>query len=149
MIPKRFAALIEGTHTRTVTTKGCEPKQKSTAGKPSPFEKHFNELKAFKEKHGHCDVKIKSGDDKALWRWCWQLRQSLKKNMNNEAPNNVFLLSEDKIKRLNGIGFDWKLNSYYLFERRFMELKAFKAKYGHCNVKTKSGVNILGHGARG
>ena len=134
---KRSAVLTEGT--RTGTTKGCEPKQKRSAGKPSPFEKHFNELKAFKEKHGHCDVKIKSGDDEALGRWCWQLRQSLKKNMNDEAPNNVFLLSEDKIKRLDGIGFDWKFDSYFLFERRLMELKAFKAKYGHCNVKTKSG----------
>ena len=57
---------------------------------------------------------------------------------NNDAPLIVGF-SEDHIKRLEQIGFDWKARKYYSFEKRFQELKAYKTKHGHCNVRTKIG----------
>ena len=50
-------------------------------------------------------MKMKSGDDKSLGRWCSLVRQSVKKMKNNEAPI-VAGLSEEKLQRLKDIGFD-------------------------------------------
>lgn len=42
-------------------------------------------------------------------------------------------VAQDTIDTLDSINFDWDPRSSK-FERRFEELKAFKAQYGHCNV---------------
>ena len=74
--------------------------------------------------------------------------QSVKKKQNNEAPL-VAGLSEENIQRLEGIGFDCnpKINgkSCSSFEKRFSELEAYKAKYGHCKVKQSGDNKSLGH----
>ena len=124
-------ALTEG-------TKSCEPKQKKSGGKLFSFEERFEELKAFKAKHGHCTVKKTKGDDKPLGRWCSRVRRSIQRMKNNEAPL-IAGLSEDHIKRLEHIGFDWEARKYNSFEKRFQELKAYKTKHGHCNVRTNIG----------
>ena len=93
------AALTEG------TMKSCEPKRKKMFRN---FEKHLEHLEAYKAKHGHCDVKATSGDDKPLGRWCQMVRQSMKKIKNNESSRVAGLL-EDNIKRLDEIGFVWRL----------------------------------------
>ena len=81
------AALTEG-------TKGCEPKEKMVIKRPYTFEERLEQLKAFKVKHGHCDVETKTGDDKPLGRWCSQVKHSMKTIKNNQAPV-VTGLSED------------------------------------------------------
>jgi len=120
---------------------GCKKKQSQLVGKTSSFEKRFNELEAYQAKYGHCNVK-QSGDNKSLGRWCSKVRQSVEKMQNNEAP--IFMgLSEENIQRLEDIGFDFnpEINgkSCSSFEKRFSELEAYQAKYGHCNVKQSSG----------
>lgn len=74
----------------------------------STFEKRFEDLKAHKAKHGHCDAKERSGEYRSLGGWCSKVRQSIDKIKNHRKPLIVGL-PEDKIKRLNDIGFDWKL----------------------------------------
>ena len=114
--------------------------------KRSTFEKRFEELKAYKTKHGHCHVSTeKAAGDRSLGRWCSRLRQSMKKMKNNEAPI-VGGFSEDNIKRLDDIGFDWiqykrERVCALKFEKRFEELKAYKAKHGHCYVKVQKGAS--------
>ena len=114
----------------------------------SSFEKRFSELEAYQVKYGHCNVKQSSGNYKSLGQWCSKVRQSMKKKQNNEAPL-VAGLSEENIQRLEGIGFDCnpKINgkSCSSFEKRFSELEAYKAKYGHCNVKQSCDNKSLGH----
>ena len=117
------------------TSETCEPlKERST------FEKHFEELKAYKAKHGNCHVSTeRAGGDRSLRRWCSRLRESKKKVMNNKEPI-VGGLSGDNIKRLDDIGFDWNT---CLFDKRFNELKAYryKAKHGDCDVKAQKGTS--------
>lgn len=54
-----------------------------------------NDLVAYKKKHGTCKVEKKRNE--SLYAWMVYQRQKRKKN----------LLSEDKLRRLEGIGFPW------------------------------------------
>ena len=129
-------ALIEG------TTKVCETKENNSVATCSSFEKYLEELKAYQAKHGNCDVK-RTGDYSDLGMWCSKVRQSMQKIKNNLA-SIVPGLSADNIKRLEDIGFDFKLKREgkpYSFEERYEQLKAHHAKYGHFNVKAYEGVD--------
>ena len=77
----------------------CNPKKK---GRRHTFEKRFEELEAYKAKHGHCNT---IPYVKSLGIWCSRVRRSVKKMKNNEAPV-VAGLSEENIQRLEDIGFD-------------------------------------------
>ena len=59
-----------------------------------PWETQFNELVQYKAKHGDCNVPRKQGQ---FGRWVDKQRFNYKKGK----------LSQDRINRLNGIGFDW------------------------------------------
>ena len=102
--------------------------------------KCLEELEAFKAKHGHCNVQRTSGNDtKSLGRWCLHVRQSVEKMKNNEAPPIIAGLSEDNIKCLKDNRFDSNAKKHCSFEKCLEELKACKAKHGHCKVKQISG----------
>ena len=63
---------------------------------------------------------------------------------NNQAPIIAAGFSEDHIKRLEDIGFEWKVKRqrkpYVMsFEERLEELEAYKAKHGHCTVNKHTG----------
>ena len=75
------------------------------------FEERIQELKAYKANHGHCNVNvINTGNDQSLGRWCSIVRNSMKKMKNNEA-SLIARLSEDNIRRLKHIGFDFKVKN--------------------------------------
>jgi len=60
---------------------------------------------------------------------------------NSEVPL-IILGSEDKIRRLENIGFNWKKKGKPdSFEKHFEGLKAYKVKYGRCDATEKSGID--------
>ena len=72
------------------------------------FEDRYRELIAFKEKFGHCNVPQRFAYDPSLGHWCSDLRKAyvkIKKGL--KAHSN---LSQDKVKRLEDIGFQWKVS---------------------------------------
>lgn len=94
----------------------------------------FEELKAFRESQGHCRVRVRSG---ALGGWVDRQRAKYRKGN----------LEEDKILKLESIGFQWKLQyqrkplnpvatdaSDESFARMFEKVKAFKVRTGHCRI---------------
>jgi hypothetical protein len=97
----------------------------------SSFDERFNDLMAFKAKYGHCDVS-QYGENSSLGTWCGYLRGSYKKIQNNQKPHTK--LSDNQIQRLKNAGFKWSLKVWSGFDKRFIDLMAFKAKYGHCDV---------------
>ena len=64
------------------------------------FEQRMDDLKTYKEKHGH--VKVKKTDDKSLYVFCRQMRYA---RSNPEKSNMV--LTEGRIASLDALGFDW------------------------------------------
>ena len=96
-----------------------------------PWETRFNELIKYKAKHGDCNVLSRQGP---LGRWVHTQRKGYKKNK----------LSQDRIDRLNVVGFDWMPprgagSKERPWEIRFNELVQYKAKHGDCNVPRSRG----------
>lgn len=86
------------------------------------WDEGFRALLKFKEREGHCDVERNHQEDGyKLGQWITTQRAS-KTN-----------LTDDRIKRLTGIGF--VLNPHNeLWEAGFNSLLKFKEREGHCNV---------------
>jgi len=85
------------------------------------WEEKFNELVTYKAEHGNTNVprKYKNG----LGGWVGTQRKNQKIN----------ILTLDKKKRLDEIGFEWELHEN-AWEAKFYELVAYKAEYGDTNV---------------
>lgn len=89
--------------------------------KADTWEKMFNELLAFKEKHGQCYRDFKN---EKLNFWV----QLQRKNKNR--------LSFEKVRQLEKIGFVWEVREFD-WDTNFSKLEKFKEKYGHCNVPAR------------
>ncbi len=80
----------------------------------TPKEKHsfdemFRDMMVFKWEHGHCNVPttpVPSNKHLVLGRWCQQVRYAYKAGGMNDH-NFPFKLSNNDIKRLEIIGFNW------------------------------------------
>ena len=83
----------------------------------------YGELKEFKKIHGHCNVPNRYPENPALGGWCRTQRKRYKKN----------LISGDKIKLLEEIGFIWDILTYQ-WNKNYDALVCFKSIHGHCNV---------------
>ena len=83
------------------------------------WEAKFKELEKYKAENGHCDVPRSHLE---LGNWVNTQRTAYKK-----------YLSEERINRLNEIGFSWEVHNDG-WEAKFKELKKYKEENGHCNV---------------
>jgi len=72
---------------------------KSKIGASMPFKECIEELKEFKEKHGHTRVTMKQ--DKSLYQFCASMR-SARRN-----PGVRRSITEDRKNALNDLEFDW------------------------------------------
>eukprot|EP00581_Thalassiosira_minuscula_P032079 CAMPEP_0183767086 /NCGR_PEP_ID=MMETSP0739-20130205/11972_1 /TAXON_ID=385413 /ORGANISM="Thalassiosira miniscula, Strain CCMP1093" /LENGTH=388 /DNA_ID=CAMNT_0026005955 /DNA_START=130 /DNA_END=1296 /DNA_ORIENTATION=+ len=99
----------------------------------TPFERRVEELKSYKEKHGH--VNVKKSEDTSLYAFCHRIRSARK----NPGKPGILKLDDRRIAVLDSIGFDWQPTP---FERRVEELKSYKEKHGHINVKRNEDVAL-------
>ena len=63
------------------------------------WETHFQELKAFKKRHGHCNVSSRSKTDALLGNWVYSQHRLRK----------LGKLSEERIRRLEALGIQWRI----------------------------------------
>ena len=105
------------------------------------FDQRLKDLKAFKAKFGHCNVPESihpsNKSYQKLAQWCKRVRVSRRSIDEGKPPAQR--LSKAQIERLDAVGFQWKKMNY--FDERLKELKAFKAKFGHCNVTASSSTS--------
>ena len=116
-----------------------------TQGKKTHKEKwneRFHELKAYKAKHGHCNVPIRSG---ALGTWVGTQRRHYRLFKEGKSSS----MTDERARQLESIGFQWSLvgcviqrdktSDEKMWNARFHELEAYKGNNGHCNVPRSSG----------
>jgi hypothetical protein len=89
----------------------------------SNWEEMFDVLKEYKENHGDCNVPINWSENKQLSSWVANQRINYRNGK----------LSDDRIKRLEDIGFVWE-RFESKWEEQFAALKEYKKNHGDCNV---------------
>eukprot|EP00980_Cylindrotheca_fusiformis_P005713 scaffold1192_cov58-Cylindrotheca_fusiformis.AAC.7 len=107
----------------------CLPRQATYDQK---WNQHYQELVAFKGKHGHCRVPQKCEPKESLSQWVKRQRYHRK-----HKPG---IISEDRIRKLDEIGFVWDAQGL-VWQTRFEELLEFKRNHDHCSVPYKYSHN--------
>jgi hypothetical protein len=90
--------------------------------------KRYNELVEIKREFGHCSVPHVYKSNPQLGQWVNNQRACFK----NKS------LSDDRVKKLNELGFVWKTRNVLppkdAWMVRYNELVEFKREFGHCSV---------------
>eukprot|EP00584_Thalassiosira_punctigera_P017129 CAMPEP_0172568106 /NCGR_PEP_ID=MMETSP1067-20121228/118539_1 /TAXON_ID=265564 ORGANISM="Thalassiosira punctigera, Strain Tpunct2005C2" /NCGR_SAMPLE_ID=MMETSP1067 /ASSEMBLY_ACC=CAM_ASM_000444 /LENGTH=436 /DNA_ID=CAMNT_0013359623 /DNA_START=44 /DNA_END=1354 /DNA_ORIENTATION=+ len=120
------------------------------------WEKHYNSLVEFKEKHGNIIIGPQTKGYPGLYDWIHSQRKEYKRW---EAGDEKALMHDEWITKLNGIGFDWapmkgdgfskmlleRQSKHFenLWTKHYRDLQEFKKKNGHCYVYRSSSEDIL------
>lgn len=104
-------------------------------------DERMEELRAYKDKHGHCDVPRVLENNMKLARWCRMNKQSYKLIQKDETP--LKKLNEDQLKQLADIGFRLKVEErkkvvQKAFKERIEDLKEHQRIHGHIKVTDKT-----------
>jgi len=106
------------------------------------IDERIKDLMSFKAEFGQCNVpqtRSRNNKYRSLGAWCNNMRTSY--NAIKEERTG-YKLSIANIQRLENAGFEWNLSKKIPFDKRLIEIMAFKAEFGHCNVpKTQSRNN--------
>ena len=94
-----------------------------------PWKTYFDELVAYKEHNGHCNVPQHDEANKSLGHWVQNQRTAFKNGK----------LSKQCIQQLNNLGFVWEKRVPW--ETNFDKLVAYKELNGHCNVSQHDEAN--------
>jgi len=98
-------------------------KERELAQKDTIWQEHYDQLKKFKETHGHMNPTREV--DRKLDRWVRKQRETHK----------VSLLSKDRVQKLEDLGFQWSLRgARKSWEDYYNKLREYKEKHGHLNV---------------
>ena len=105
------------------------------------FEQRIEDLRAYKEKHGHVNLRQRSGD-KSLYEFCKKMRYT--RNNPDKADRT---LTDDRIVSLDALGFNWSVTVNKgkvtkTLAQRMDDLRAFKEKHGHVNVKGSEDTSL-------
>lgn len=81
----------------------------------------YEELLDFRKKHGHTNVPRRFSENPKLANWCQMQRSNYKSRM---EKGNLNIISDERIKALEDIGFIWNLEDFAWHEN-FKELKNY------------------------
>uniref|UniRef100_A0A7S3P091 Helicase-associated domain-containing protein n=1 Tax=Amphora coffeiformis TaxID=265554 RepID=A0A7S3P091_9STRA len=106
--------------------------------------KHYEELKQFKQEHGHCNVPARYSKNRRLGIWVSAQRQQYKQMQSGpqeESGSRTTPLTEDRIALLNELGFTWTIRSRdslgESWNQRLQELRDYMAVHGNCLVPSR------------
>jgi hypothetical protein len=119
------SSAVETSHL-TKQDSGREGSSSETGKLKIHWETRFHALVAFKQKHGHCNIKRQM--DSKLFDWVG--RQKVRQRAGT--------LADDRQRKLESIGLEFHNGNIpakndEIWETQFQALVAFQEKYGHCN----------------
>jgi superfamily II DNA or RNA helicase len=92
------------------------------------WEEMFQQLIRFRDERGHTNVPQGNPELKELSTWVRNQRKA-------KSQNQPIMV--ERAKRLDEIGFVWRMVKRDAWEKDFEDLVAFKREHGHCNVPQK------------
>jgi hypothetical protein len=105
----------------------------------------LKELEKFQKENGHCCVPgLHTKDSDTYPLACWVARQRKEYRQRRGDMKNRFIITEERIHKLNDIGFEWSATAVEWHER-FEQLKAFQKEHGHCRVPGRKEKNSSTH----
>ena len=96
------------------------------------WEEMFQQLVKFKDEHGHTNVPQGQPQFKELAMWVRNQRRAM-------VQNQPIMIQRSK--RLDEIGFVWRIVEQDAWALMFASLMKFKKAHGHCNVPQKGSEN--------
>lgn len=108
-------------------------------GRSKSFQERLAELKAYKQKHGHCNVSKQ--DMQKLYTWTQAIRKAYSEKTQGKTPSME--LTDEMIESLESIGFQWNLGRANWFEKNLEKLKEYKNKHGDCKVTNTDSAKFL------
>ena len=91
------------------------------------WEERFQQLKEFKEEHGHCKVPRRYPGGLGVWTT----------NQRRGGKEGTQRRNAEQTRKLEELGFRWETATKRSWDERFQQLKEFKEEHGHCNVPRK------------
>ena len=110
------------------------PRMRSVVNRRATWEERYKELEKYKAEYGHCVVPKKYGP---LGSWVRSQRHIMKDN-DDESFEDGGLLSQDRIDKLNKLGFIWDVYAYQ-WDETYRELLQYKEEHNHTNVPMSYG----------
>ena len=107
----------------------------TVARQTTAWDERFQQLQAYKDRFGHCDVPARWADNQLLATWVH----------NQRARRGT--LSAERIRRLESIGFVWQATgrvsypSEARWDASYEQLADFKKRFGHCDLPGKWAEN--------
>mmetsp|Transcript_15742 Transcript_15742/g.25874 ORF Transcript_15742/g.25874 Transcript_15742/m.25874 type:complete len:443 (+) Transcript_15742:2-1330(+) len=132
-----FATLSFSTNARSNNDENDETKASTFASqRASNWDNLFDVLKAYKSTHGDTFVPATYLENPQLGNWVDNQRQLYRMRLEAEESGiatNYEFITDDRIERLNSIGFIWNANDY-AWNLRFEELKRYIEEHGNSCV---------------
>jgi hypothetical protein len=97
----------------------------------------FQELEEYKDRFGNCLVPRQYSANLKLGNWVNAQRSSY--SLYREGKPSC--MTEERIRALNVIGFDWGTDFASIWSARFQELEEYKDRFGNCFVPAKNSAN--------
>jgi hypothetical protein len=101
------------------------------------WEAQLAKLKAYKRRHGDCNVPARWAEDSTLGLWVSRQR-AYRKALDRGEPSHG--MTAARAAKLEGLGFEWQAPAHggslndASWEAQLAKLKAYKRRHGDCNV---------------
>ena len=110
------------------------PNRRKKGGLSNAWNDRYEELKTFKQIHGHCMVPQKYADNPPLG--IWVNKQRMEHNLLQDGKKTS--MTEDRYHKLKTLGFVWaKRKGMTTWNTKYEEMLSYRRKHGDCLVPTK------------
>ena len=93
------------------------------------FDEMFQKLVAFKQRHGHCDVRLDDGEDGKLRTWVLNRRREYSRGQTTGGPAAAAGANGFSLALRKRVGEKW--------DRHYTKLVAYKKRFGDCDVPVR------------